>query len=167
MAKLKSYARYFYDALIGPNRKFDLHYDAMRGKMLKTRFEMSFSELSAELVGFIDDIDPVTGDIFSEVGYNSMYTNLAGRSGEYVVPLFGIMKFVSHECRSQTRISRKLIYRRVLGKRYKCVQMLIERSAKSRVFSAGSEVFMDYCYKNNELPFTCYCNNCIVRHVGV
>ena len=167
MAKLRSCTRYFYEALIGPNRKFDICYDVVRGKILKTRCEMSFSELSAELVGFIDDIDPVTGGVFDNVGYDSMYTNLAGRSTEYVVPLFGIMKFVSHQCRSKTRISRKPIYRHVLGRRYKCIQMLIERSAKSRVFSAGSEVLMDYCYKDNELPFTCYCNNCVIRPIDV
>ena len=163
--KLESYARYFYEALLGPNRKFDVHYDVLRGKMLKTRYEMSFSEMSDALIGFVDKMDYHTADIFSSIGYDSLYTNLAGRSTEYVIPLLGIMKFVSHQCCSPMRISRKPVYRHVLGNRYRCIQMLIERSSASRVFRAGSEVVMDYCYKDNELPFTCYCSNCVVDPV--
>ena len=165
MSKLKSYTGYFYDALIGPNRKFDIHFDPVRGKVLRTRFAMTFSELSAEVVGFIDNMDYDTGEVFSSVGYDSLYTNLAGRSTEYVIPLFGIMKFVAHQCRSPMRISRKPVYRRVMGSRYRCIQMLIERSATDRVFSAGSDVVMDYCYKDDKLPFSCCCANCVVNLV--
>ena len=163
--RLKSYTRYFYDSLIGPNRKFDIHFDAVRGKVLKTRCAMTFSELSAEVVGFVDNMDYDTGEVFSSVGYDSLYTNLAGRSTEYVIPLFGIMKFVAHQCRSPMRISRKPVYRRVMGSRYRCIQMLIERSATDRVFSAGSDVVMDYCYKDDKLPFSCCCANCVVNLV--
>ena len=163
--QLKSNTRYFYDSLIGPNRKFDIHFDAVRGKVLKTRCAMTFSELSAEVVGFVDNMDYDTGEVFSSVGYDSLYTNLAGRSTEYVIPLFGIMKFVAHQCRSPMRISRKPVYRRVLGSRYRCIQMLIERSATDRVFSAGRDVVMDYCYKDDKLPFSCCCANCIINLV--
>ena len=159
--QLKSNVKYFYDTLIGPNRKFDIHFDPMRGKVLRTRYAMTFSELSTEVVGFVDNMDYDTGEIFSSVGYDSLYTNLAGRSTEYVILLFGVMKFVAHSCRSSLRISRKPIYRRVFGNRYKCIQMLIERSAVSKVFSAGSDVVMDYCYKDDMLPFTCFCENCV------
>jgi hypothetical protein len=163
--QLKSYAQYFYDALIGPARKFDIHFDPIRGKVLKTRCAMTFNELSAEVVGFIDNMDYNTGEIFSSIGYDSLYTHLAGRSTEYVIPLFGIMKFVAHQCRSPMRISRKPVYRRVLGSRYRCIQMLIERSATDRVFGAGSDVVMDYCYKDDKLPFSCCCANCVVNLV--
>ena len=48
--QLKCHTRYFYDTLIGPNRKFDIHFDHMRGKVLRTRYAMTFSELSTEVV---------------------------------------------------------------------------------------------------------------------
>jgi hypothetical protein len=163
--QLKCHTRYFYDALIGPNRKFDIYFDHVRGKVLRTRFAMTFSELSAEVVGFIDNMDYNTGEIFSSIGYDSLYTNLAGRTTEYVVPLFGIMKFVAHQCFSPMRISRKPVCRRILGSRYRCIQMLIERSATGKVFSAGSDVVMDYCYKDDVLPFTCFCANCVSNPV--
>ena len=62
--KLRSYTEYFYDALLGPDRKFDVRFDPIRGKILKTRYAMTFSEISDELVGFIDGMDSTTGEIF-------------------------------------------------------------------------------------------------------
>jgi len=163
--KLRSYAKYFFDALLGPDRKFDVCFDPIRGKILKTRVAMTFSEISDELVGFIDNMDPTTGEIFESVGYNSMYTNLAGRSSEYVVPMFGILKFVAHSCRDPVKISRKPLNRSIMGNRYKCIQMLISRDKRSEVLNAGDEIVMDYCYAENQLPFSCCCSKCVVNLV--
>jgi hypothetical protein len=121
MKKLRSYTKYFFDALLGPDRKFNVCFDPIRGKILKTRYAMTFSEMSDELVGFIDNMDPTTGEIFDNVGYNSLYTNLAGRSNEYVIPLFGILKFVAHSCHNHVKISRRPLYISIMGNHYKCI----------------------------------------------
>jgi hypothetical protein len=163
--KLRSYAKYFFDALLGPDRKFNVCFDPMRGKILKTRVAMTFSEISDEVVGFIDNMDPTTGEIFESVGYNSMYTNLAGRSSEYVVPMFGILKFVAHSCRNPVKISRRPLNRSIVGSHYKCIQMLISRDKRSELLNAGNEVVMDYCYAGNQLPFSCCCSKCVVNLV--
>ena len=167
MKKLRSYTRYFFDALLGPDRKFDVVFDPVRGKLLKTRIAMTFSDISDALVGFVDNMDSTTGEIFDNVGYNSMYTNLAGRSTEYVVPMFGLLKFVAHSCDSVLRISRRPVHRTILGNRYRCVQMLIQRNPPSKVLSAGSDVTIDYCYADNQLPFKCHCERCIAKTVHV
>jgi hypothetical protein len=162
MKKLRSYTRYFFDALLGPDRKFDVVFDPARGKLLKTRIAMTFSDISDALVGFVDDMDSTTGEIFDNVRYNSMYTNLVGRSTEYVIPMFGLLKFVAH-----LRISRRLVHRTILGNRYRCIQMLIQREPPSKVLSSGSDVTIDYCYANNQLPFKCHCKRCDAKTAHV
>jgi len=59
--------------------------------MLKLRYAMNLSELCTKLVGFIDNVDYATGAIFSSIVCDSLYTNFAGRSSEYIVRLFGIL----------------------------------------------------------------------------
>ena len=165
--KLRSYTKYFFDALLGPDRKFDVHFDPVRGKLLRTRIAMTFSDISDALVGFVDNMDSTTGAIFDNVGYNSMYTNLAGRSTEYVVPMFGLLKLVAHSCVSVLRISRRPVHRTILGNRYRCIQMLIQREPPSKVLSAGSDITIDYCYADNQLPFKCHCERCAVKTAHV
>ena len=52
-----------------------------------------------------------------------------------------------------------------MGNRYKCIQMLISRDKRSEVLNAGDEIVMDYCYAENQLPFSCCCSKCVVNLV--
>ena len=153
--------------MLGPDRRFDVCFDPICGKLLKTRVAMTFSEISDALVGFIDYMNSTTGENFDNVGYNSMYTNLAGRSTEYVVPMFGLLKLVAHSCDSVLRISRRPVYTAILGNRYRCIQMLIQNSPPSKVLTPGNEVVFDCCYADNQLPFKCHCERCAAKDVDV
>ena len=113
---MRSQAKYFYDSLIDPSRKFDAHFDVHRGKILKTRCAMMLSEVSAEIIGFVDKMKYAAADVFNHSSYNSMYSNLAGRSTEYIIPMFGVLKFVAHSCDSDMRIFRRPEYKHLLGK---------------------------------------------------
>ena len=144
-----------------------MHYDPRLSKMLKLRYAMDLSELCTELVGFIDNVDYVTSDIFSSIGSDSLYADLAGRSSEYIVRLFGMLKFVTHSCNSDMRISRRLVCKSIVSTCYQCIQILIHRCPHSQVLSAGGDVVMDYCYKNNQLPFACYCERCVANAANV
>ena len=68
-----------------------MHFDPRLDKILKLRYAMDLIELCTELVGFIDNVDYATGAIFSSIDCDSLYTNLAGRSSEYIIRLFGIL----------------------------------------------------------------------------
>ena len=164
--QLISLVRYFYDSLIGPSRKFDIHFDVRRGKILKTRCAMTLSEVSNEVIGFVDNMPYDSAEVFNRSGYNSLYTNLAGRSSEYVIPMFGLLKFVAHSCDSDIRISRRPEYKHLLGNRKRCIQMLIERTPPTKLLNAGSEIVMNYCYAG-PLPFICHCNVCISKTATV
>ena len=59
--------------------------------MLEPRYAMDLIELCTELVGFIDNVDYATGAIFSSIVCDSLCTNLAGRSSEYIERLFVIL----------------------------------------------------------------------------
>ena len=67
---------------------------------------MTLSEVSNEVIGFVDNMPYDSAEVFNHSGYNILYTNLAGRSSEYIIPMFGLLKFVAHSCDSDIRISR-------------------------------------------------------------
>jgi hypothetical protein len=144
-----------------------VHFDPRHGKILELRYAMDLIELCTELVDFIDNVDYATGAIFSSTGCDSLYTNLAGSSSEYIVRLFGILKFVTHSCNNDMRISCRPVSKSILSTRYRCIQMLIHRCPHCQVLSAGSDVVMDYCCMNNQLPFACYCERCVANAANV